>query len=125
VKGVRVQCQGGTWEAREKTEKSWDAMGKGKVLLGGGKGEKFSLVETEKSWDAMGKGKVLLGGGKGKDREKLGRNGKGKSPPCWRQGKSSPENVRPGGLSFPGGIMEVLLDGGKGKVLQKISDRVV
>ena len=47
------------------------------------------------------------------------------SPPWWRQGESSPENIRPGGLSFPGGIMEVLLGGGKGKVLQKISDRVV
>ena len=87
-----------------------------------------------------GNGKVFLGGSNGesphgRQRKKFSRKYQTGwfefpwkhygSPPWWTQGKSSPENIRPGGLSFPGSIMEVLLGGGKGKVLQKISDRVV
>ena len=74
--------------------------------------EKSSLVEAMVKVLMGGNGKVFLGGSNGES-------------PHGRQGKSSPENIRPGGLSFPGSIMEVLLGGGKGKVLQKISDRVV
>ena len=115
---------------------------KGKVFLGGSDGEsphvkqmkslpwwkrwwKSSLVEArEKSClvEAREKfsrifqevlirdnGKVILGG----DREKLGRNGKGKSPPWWRQGKSS----RKAGTQWErekSSLVEA-----KGKVLQK------
>ena len=76
------------------------------------------------------KGKVFLGGSNGESPHGRQRE----SLPWWKQWrkssweakeKSSPENIRPGGLSFPGSIMEVILGGRKGKVLQKISDRVV